>query len=335
MKNALVLIACLCATGCAPGSVMNATNADASMAMVWPEPPQEPRIRFLYSLSQPGDIGIKPGIFTRFMQVFAGKDAQGMARPYAIAADDELICVVDPGLKVLHLFMPGQSKYEVIRAAGEESFQSPVGVSLGAETIFVTDSVAGKVFVFDRAGNHRRTIGGLARPTGVAYHAGSGRVYVVDTLQHGIHVFDESGSRLSGFGSRGRGPGEFNFPTFVALSGDSLLVNDTMNYRIQAMTLEGVPVSAFGEIGDGSGQFALSKGVGVDLHGHVYVADGLSNHVQIFDTDGRFLLAFGGTGSQVGWFRIPAGIHVFGNTIFVADSQNRRVQVFEYVGGAE
>ena len=139
--------------------------------------------------------------------------------------------------------------------------------------------------------------------------------------------------RLGEFGSRSAAVGGFNYPTSLAIKNDALFVNDTLNYRIQTFRLDGTPEFAFGEIGDGSGQFALSKGMAADSQGHVYVSDALSNYIQIFDDDGRFLLSFGGMGAEAGQFRLPAGIYVFNNTIFVADSQNGRVQVFEYLGG--
>jgi len=331
LTRVLLILTLVIAVACAPTRVK---EVDASVAqVVWPDPPQEPRIRYLYSFSEPVDLGIKPGMFARFLQIFAGKEGQGMLRPYAIAADDDMIAVVDPGLKVVHLYMTKLAKYEVISDADGETFVSPVGISLGHDAIYLSDSALGKVFVFDRQGEHQNTITGLMRPTGIAFHPESRRLYVTDTLENQIVVFDDKGVQLNAFGSRGGAAGEFNFPSSLALHRDTLYVNDTMNFRIQAFTLDGSPVSSFGELGDGSGQFAFSKGLGTDMQGHLYVADALSNYIQIFDAEGRFLLSFGGMGGSIGRFRLPAGIYVLKNRIFVADSQNRRVQVFEYIGG--
>jgi len=317
---------------CAPAAVRDGTTAGPIPEIVWPAPPQTPRIRFLHSISEPGDIGIKPGAFKRFVYFFAGKERQGMQRPYAVAADDEMIAVADPGLRLVHLFLIKRSKYEVIRDAGGENFESPVGISLSRDTIYVADSAAGKVFVFDRQGAHRNTISSLTRPTGIAFHAASDRLFVTDTVENEVVVFDSSGTRLDEFGARGLAIGDFNFPTTLALHGDTLFVNDTLNFRVQVFNLDGTPVSSFGEIGDGSGQFALSKGLGTDSQGHVYVADALSNYVQIFDREGRFLLAFGGMGGEAGQFRLPTGLYIFNDTIYIADSQNGRVQVLEFLG---
>lgn len=333
MTRALIILATLTLAACAGTASTDNRSTESGIEIVWPGPPQQARIRYLYSFSEPGHIGIKAGLFKRVVQFIAGRERQGMLRPYAVAADEDLIAVADPGLGLVHLFELKASKYAVIRDAGGEVLESPIGVSLSPSAIYVADSVAGQVFVFDRNGEHSQSISGVQRPTGIAFHSDTRRLYVADTLANEIVIFDDSGARVGAFGARGAAQGEFNFPTSLALSGTSLLVNDTLNYRIQTFTLDGAPVSSFGEAGDGSGQFALSKGLGVDGEGHIYVTDGLSNYVQIFDAQGRFLLSFGGMGGAAGQFRLPGGIHVFGNTIFVTDSQNGRLQVFEFLGG--
>ena len=332
MARLILLLASLCVVACAPTAVTDDLRAEPQVDLVWPSPPQVPRLRMLRSIGEPADIGIKQGTFSQVVQFFTGKERQGMVRPYAVAVDDGVIAVADPGLRAIHLFLLNESKYELIRYAGDERMVSPVGISLSGNAIFVADSTAGRVHVFDRRGAHRQTITGLGRPTGIAFHAASRRLYVTDTVENKVVMFDESGTRLADFGERGLAPGQFNFPTTLAIHGDTLLVNDTLNYRVQLFSLDGAPLSSFGEIGDGSGQFALSKGLGADSHGHIYIADALSNYVQIFDKEGRFLLSFGGMGEEAGKFRLPAGIHIFENLVYVADSQNSRLQVFEYLG---
>jgi DNA-binding beta-propeller fold protein YncE len=328
-----LIIFALFAGACAPLAVTDDPLSEPQVDHAWPSPPQVPRVRMLRSIAKPEDIGITPGALSRVVEFFTGREREGMVRPYDVAADDDLIVVADPGLRAIHLFLLNESKYEVVSTAGDEPFVSPVGISLSGNAIYVADSTVGKVHILDRQGEHIRTITSLIRPTGIAFHAASGRLYVTDTVENKVVVFDESGTELARFGARGLAPGQFNFPTSVAIHGDTLLVNDTLNYRIQLFTLDGTPLSSFGEIGDASGQFAMSKGVGADAEGHVYVADALSNYIQIFDKEGRFLLSFGGMGGEAGRFRLPAGICIFNNTIYIADSQNRRVQIFEYLGG--
>jgi len=62
------------------------------------------------------------------------------------------------------------------------------------------------------------------------------------------------------------------------------------------------------------------------------VADAGFDNVQIFDEAGRLLLYFGGSGQAPGLFWMPAGIFVDRrDRIYVADSYNRRIQIFQYL----
>ena len=54
---------------------------------------------------------------------------------------------------------------------------------------------------------------------------------------------------------------------------------------------------------------------------------------KIFDPKGRYLLAFGGQGGKAGNFWLPSGLFIARDRIYVADSYNQRVQVFQFLGG--
>ena len=256
-----------------------------------------------------------------------------MLKPYAVAAEGGRIVVTDPGMRAIHLFDTNVGNYRRVTRAKGEFLRSPVGAAIGPNRIYVADSVLGKVFAFDAEGDVVATLEGLERPTGLAYDRATGRLYVAETTMHRISVFDEAGTRLFAFGGRGTGGTQFNFPSHLFLQGGRLYVNDTMNFRLQTFDLDGHLLSSFGTHGDGSGNFSQPKGVGVDAVGHIYVADATFDRVQIFDPRGRYLLGFGGQGSEAGNFWLPAGVFIAGDRIYVADSYNRRVQVFQFLGG--
>jgi sugar lactone lactonase YvrE len=76
-----------------------------------------------------------------------------------------------------------------------------------------------------------------------------------------------------------------------------------------------------------------AKGIGVDSEGHLYVVEGLSGLVQVFDRDGNLLYYFGQRGTGLGDFQLPTGLFIdHKDRVFVVDSYNRRVQVFHYFG---
>ncbi|MEK6683404.1 MAG: 6-bladed beta-propeller, partial [Nitrospirota bacterium] len=67
--------------------------------------------------------------------------------------------------------------------------------------------------------------------------------------------------------------------------------------------------------------------------GHIFVVDGLYDTVQIFNRQGELLMNFGETGGTEGDFYLPAGIAIDNrNRIYVADTYNQRVAVFQFMG---
>ena len=92
----------------------------------------------------------------------------------------------------------------------------------------------------------------------------------------------------------------------------------------------------FGGLGRGDGQLYGTFGVATASSGNIIVTDYYNSRVQIFDSQGTFLLKFGtpGVGCD-GCFYYPVGVAVdaTGN-IYVADSNNNRIQVFTPGGGS-
>ena len=74
----------------------------------------------------------------------------------------------------------------------------------------------------------------------------------------------------------------------------------------------------------------------MDSEGHIYVTDAAFNNFQIFDQEGRLLLWIGGAGREPGQFYIPSGLYVDkSDRIYVTDTFNRRIQVFQYLARQE
>ena len=87
-------------------------------------------------------------------------------------------------------------------------------------------------------------------------------------------------------------------------------------------------------VGRGSGNLSRPKGVAVDRDGHIYVVDSMFHALQIFDQEGQLLLPIGQQGNAPGEFWLPVGVFLNDNDeIYIADSYNRRVLVFRYLGG--
>ncbi len=106
-----------------------------------------------------------------------------------------------------------------------------------------------------------------------------------------------------------------------------------------AVLLEG------GQAGAGTGQFSYPRGIAVDSHGAIYVADSRNHRIQKISKDGKFLDQFGGffnvgggdvkkvTSTAPGKLNEPNGVAVGpDDSVYVIDSWNGRVQVFSPKG---
>ena len=94
-------------------------------------------------------------------------------------------------------------------------------------------------------------------------------------------------------------------------------------------------------IGDvaGRGAFYGPRGVAVGPGGRVYVADTGNKRVQVFEPDGQFVHEWGGGGALDGYLDEPVGIALAPASapppaagVYVADTWNQRVQVFDENG---
>lgn len=327
---AAFLLAAACA-GCNP-------KKPAEFHPVWPPPPAQPRVRHLQNIRGADDLA-KPSFLSGLSRLILGKSNILLLRPHAVAVEeDKRLYVTDQERQAVMVFDLKGGKATMISRAGETFFVSPVGVAVCGETVAVSDSALGAVYLLTPKGKLAATLskpGGFKRPTGLAYDAKRRRLYVVDTLANEICFFAMPSGRLAGrFGSRGVEHGKFNYPTHICLdAAGRIYVTDSLNFRVQAFTADGKYLFDIGKLGDASGHVAVPKGVAVDSDGHLYIVDSYFGTVQVFDRRGRFLLGVGEPGEQSGAFQVPAGVAIDSkNRIYVCDSHNRRIQLLQYLG---
>jgi DNA-binding beta-propeller fold protein YncE len=348
-------------TGCASAG---SARVDESARLVWPDPPQPPRIEYVRSIRYLSDIEGESSWFGRALQGLFGRSSEKLVKPYGVVVDGKgRLYVADTAKEMIYRFdFEGRKAKRfsefapcgAVAAKEKRSFfgrlfsqspkaalVSPIGVAVdGQDNFYVSDSMLGTVIAFDEEGRCLRSFGSggeLLRPSGIAINKRLERLYVTDTARHQIVVYDLEGNRLFDFGQRGDGPGEFNFPTNIFVDGeDRVYVTDSLNFRVEVFTSEGEILTHFGQLGNVSGSFNKPKGIAVDSEGHIYVVDTLFDNVQIFDFGGRLLLAFGESGVGEGEFWLPSGIFIDEwDNIYVSDSYNTRIQVFRYLGGDE
>jgi DNA-binding beta-propeller fold protein YncE len=167
-----------------------------------------------------------------------------------------------------------------------------------------------------------------------------GHVYVFNRGNHPVIVFDAEGNVL-----RSWGEGIFTNPHGITASPDgSIWCVDNSDHSIRKFTPEGKLLSTLSEphmqSPPMSGRpFNGPTRVAIDpRNGEILVADGYGNaRVHRFSPDGkRLLLSWGEPGTDPGCFNIVHDIGVDRDgLIYIADRENRRIQVFSPRGRFE
>lgn len=225
-------------------------------------------------------------------------------------------------------------------AAAVDAPRKPLAVAAAHGRVYVTDTEARRVFVFDLARRRSfafgvRLQGELVKPAGIAVDA-RGDVYVVDAGARRLLVYDALGLHKKTI----EGGRDWVRPTGVAVdaSGEAIYVVDTGGidsdaHRVHAYDADGRRRFVLGRRGAAPGEFNLPVDAAVAPDGTLYVLDAGNFRVQVFDRDGRWLRAFGAAGNGFGQFARPRGIAADrSGLVYVADASFGNVQVFDTQG---
>ena len=312
--------------------------------LVFPPPPETPRFVYERTLRGSGDV-IREDENSKLRQLLTGegpKRGEGLGKPYAVTVFQGRVFVSDTVQRFVSAFDFPNGRFYRIGDEGPGQLAKPHGLDVdGAGNLYVADSSAKAVVVFDKNGNFLRRIGGerwFDRLASVTVDPQGDRMYVVDvggvrSTQHRVRVFNPvDGRHLFDFGSRGSGPGEFNFPYDLAVGKDGrLYVVDTGNFRVQVFDRDGRYLKSFGGAGRQPGNFARPKEIAADAEGNLYVVDAAFGNFQIFDPEGALLLYIGQLAEQdaPARYKLVSGIHVDEDgRVYFVDQWFRKIDVF-------
>ncbi len=320
----------------------------AAEGRVWPALPDVPRYSFVGQLVGEQNFGAveqsQPGTVSKVFRWVVGlgdglqREPRVMLRPQSGMVDGAgRILVTDVGRGAIFVFDSQAGKLFIWQQAdGGDRFSSPIGITVGANNeILVADADLQRIVRLSQSGVPLGSFGTgqLERPTGLVRDANGQRIYVADTRRHQIAVFNDTGRLIRTFGQQGTQAGKFNAPTYLSYAHDKLYITDTLNSRVQVFDTTGNVLTTFGKRGLYVGNLTRPKGVTVDADGNVYIVESYYDHLLIFNSQGEFLLGIGGTGARVGNFYLPAGTWTdTQGRIYVADMYNGRVIIFQYLG---
>lgn len=184
--------------------------------------------------------------------------------------------------------------HDVGQGDGEFAFPGDLAVDPATGNLFVADTRAHRVKVYDPGG----------RP---------------------LFGFGEPGSAEGQF--------QFPAGIFVDAAAGEVLVADQLNYRIQIFGLDGSFRACIGATTSGflsrTSQIEVPQGLWVDHAGRIYVADALVGAVKVIDRGGATLGTIGSFGDGPGQMRNPTDLAIDAwGRLFVASAGGGRIEMF-------
>ena len=183
-------------------------------------------------------------------------------------------------------------------------------------------------------------------PDGWTYKEGT--AVAVDSKDN-VYVFNRGGHPVIVYNSDGKfikswGEDIFTMPHGIAIGpDDSVYCADTGDHTVRKFTTDGRLLMTLGEpnrpADEMSGKpFNRATHMAVDpRNGELFVSDGYSNaRVHRFSPDGTLISSWGESGTFPGHFNIVHNIAIDRDGwVYVADRDNRRIQVFDVDGNYE
>jgi DNA-binding beta-propeller fold protein YncE len=178
-------------------------------------------------------------------------------------------------------------------------------------------------------------VGQFSEPRDVAVDA-TGHIYVADTMNKRIVVLQSDGTGWTSFSGPSSNP--MGTPMGLSISGGKIYVADAGQNVIRVFDLAGTQTLKIVSVGACS--LTGIRDADADAAGNIYGAGYTTNKIVKFNPAGTLCMkAWGTKGSGDGQFKAPYGVRVAYDPVmnvqrvYVADSNNERVQVFKLTGG--
>lgn len=260
-----------------------------------------------------------------------------LLQPQAMAIDPEgTVYVVDTGNHRLAKFSASGDFVQSIGGFGweREQFDRPMDVT--AKTgldVFVADYNNERIERYDSKLNYISSLYadetlsaslqfGFPGGVDVSRH---GEIFIVDNENNRILKLNVDGRPDLSFGDFNWGEGQLFQPAKICVSAlDQIYVSDLKTNEIVVFDYYGNFITRFG--GD---SLQRPHGITVSADGDIYIADTGHHQVVVFNQQNQMVFRWGSEGSKIGAFNHPVDIGIHKNRIYVLDSGNARIQIFE------
>ncbi|XP_070546883.1 tripartite motif-containing protein 2-like [Ptychodera flava] len=240
---------------------------------------------------------------------------------------------------IIHALPPWQ-RIEAVGGEGEEAGEFIIPRDVAQDKrgkLLVVDTGNKRVQKINLRKGQKKVINlvGLSQPIlphGIAVSSGN-EYFITDAKNNKVVVSDRKGKVIGWFGES-----KLRFPWGIAINevcGYVYVVNNG-KHSIAIFAKEGGRYSfrkSFCTEGSGLGQLNSPLCVAINSKDQVIVSDRDNHRIQVFESEGNALFAFGQKGDEEGSFVCPEGVSVDReDNVYVCDCYNNRVQKFDERG---
>lgn len=260
-----------------------------------------------------------------------GKNQGEMNLPAEIVIYKDFLYVAELGNHRIQKFsLDGES----VAIIGENILNHPRAVAISDhEEIFVADEFNSRIVKFDALGNFLYSWGKEGDKPGEFKYPnslaiGNGKLFVSDTHNHRIQVFSLNGEMLAVFGSLGTDKNAFNYPRgiFIDPKTGLIYIADSFNLRFTVYNSE------FKFVKQSKTPLLGINKVITSPSGLLYGTETGIHTVKLLSHNFSVLKTISPKRRGVGELNYPSSIYVQDQLIFVADTLNHKIQVFNKAG---
>lgn len=267
------------------------------------------------------------GLDDPFKHFLFGRDVEDLENPVAIGLRDNIMYVADAGPGVIFKYNLDTGRMRPLHGAGDMITGEITDIYVMPDhSFYVTDIEGRQVLHFSENGSFIKSYfddPNISRPVAVSVNEKNGEVYVADEVYSHIVAFSHEGEPIYGMGGRGEGPGKFRIITDMIRTADGFLVSDRIELSVQILDEKGRYLGDFGE-----GKLIFPTALALDQYGRIYVAEKAESTIKVFKR-GELIDVIGSNGYGKGQFRQIGDMKIHNNKLYVADSLNGRIQVFD------
>lgn len=273
-----------------------------------------------------------------FIAAAYGREKILSAPSHLITDSKNRLIVVDTDEAAIHV-LDGKNSFRIAGGV-DRRLKRPTGVAVDQnDNIYVSDAKRGVVVVYNSQGIFQRYIGKfqdeesmIQEPTAIAIdRSGSGRLFVLDAPVNELLVYELDGHLLKRIGGRRNACTKLEAPSEIAVNRDHIVIMDAYSSRVQVLDRDFKVVSQFKFRNVVGVPVRREMGLALNSEGNIYIVAPKTSELKEYTPTGEHIATLSlsnvhGDSSII----TPTALWIdSSNRIFVSDSHNSRVQVYE------